>query len=56
MPSSGADPTTKQYETDMWGSPHVAGFNMVFCDGSVRTLEFGIDLLVHRWNHNRDDF
>ena len=56
MPSQGADPTTMQYETDMWGSPHAAGFNMVFCDGSVHTLDYGIDLLVHRWNHNRSDY
>jgi prepilin-type N-terminal cleavage/methylation domain-containing protein len=56
MPSTSADATTRQYEADMWGSSHVAGFNMVFCDGSVHTLEYGIDLLIHRWNHNRDDY
>jgi len=56
MPSSAADPTTKQYEANMWGSSHAAGFNMVFCDGAVHTLEYGIDLLIHRWNHNRDDY
>jgi prepilin-type N-terminal cleavage/methylation domain-containing protein/prepilin-type processing-associated H-X9-DG protein len=54
--SSDADPTTKKYAINMWGSPHAAGFNMVFCDGSVHTLEYGIDLLVHRWNHNRDGY
>jgi prepilin-type processing-associated H-X9-DG protein len=53
MLSSSADPTTRLYEANMWGSPHAAGFNMVFCDGSVHTLSYGIDLLVHRWNHNR---
>lgn len=53
MPSTGADPTTTRYSANMWGSPHSAGFNMVFCDGSVHTLDYGIDLLVHRWNHNR---
>jgi len=53
MLSSSADPTTKQNEADMWGSAHAAGFNMVFCDGSVHTLPYDVDLLVHRWNHNR---
>jgi prepilin-type processing-associated H-X9-DG protein len=53
MLSSLADPTTKLYEANMWGSPHLAGFNMVFCDGSVRSLQYGIDLLVHRRHHNR---
>jgi prepilin-type N-terminal cleavage/methylation domain-containing protein/prepilin-type processing-associated H-X9-DG protein len=53
MPSSAADATTKHYEADMWGSPHVAGFNMAFCDGSVHTVAYEIDLLVHRRQHNR---
>jgi prepilin-type N-terminal cleavage/methylation domain-containing protein len=53
MHSSAADPTTKRYEAVMWGSPHVAAFNMVFCDGSVHSIAYGIDLLVHRWQHNR---
>jgi prepilin-type N-terminal cleavage/methylation domain-containing protein/prepilin-type processing-associated H-X9-DG protein len=26
-----------------WGSPHAAGGQFVFCDGSVRTLRFGMD-------------
>jgi hypothetical protein len=54
MLSSAADPTTNRYESDMWGSPHVAAFNMVFCDGSVRSIAYEIDLLVHRWQHNRN--
>jgi prepilin-type N-terminal cleavage/methylation domain-containing protein/prepilin-type processing-associated H-X9-DG protein len=53
MLSSMADPTTRSYEANMWGSPHPAAFNMVFCDGSVRSLPYGIDLLVHRRLHNR---
>src|SRR4051812_37549377 len=53
MDSSAADATTKRYEADMWGGPHVAGFNMVFCDGSVHSIPYDIDLLVHRWQHNR---
>jgi hypothetical protein len=54
MPSTTADPTTKLYEADMWGSAHLAAFNMVFCDGSVHSLPYGIDLLIHRRLHNRD--
>lgn len=53
MLSSAADPTTRQYATDMWGSAHPSGFSMAFCDGSVHTLEYGIDLLLHRRQHNR---
>jgi prepilin-type N-terminal cleavage/methylation domain-containing protein len=53
MPSSIADPTTRRYEADMWGGPHLAAFNMVFCDGSVRSVAYEIDLLVHRHHHNR---
>ncbi|HZZ29074.1 MAG TPA: DUF1559 domain-containing protein [Pirellulales bacterium] len=53
MPSTHADPTTKTYEADMWGSPHPTAFNMVFCDGSVHSLPYGIDLLTHRRLHNR---
>jgi prepilin-type N-terminal cleavage/methylation domain-containing protein len=53
MLSSAADATTQRYDANMWGSPHIAGFNMVYCDGSVHTLEYGIDLLVHRRLHNR---
>jgi prepilin-type N-terminal cleavage/methylation domain-containing protein len=53
LPSTSADPTTKKYAADMWGSAHPAVFNMVFCDGSVHSITYGIDLLVHRWHHNR---
>ena len=53
MNSSDADATTRLYEANMWGSPHLAGFNMAFCDGSVRALPYGIDLLIHRRHHNR---
>jgi len=54
MDSSAADITTRLYEADMWGSPHAAGFNMVFCDGSVRLLDYDVDLLIHRRHHNRN--
>lgn len=53
MLSYQADTTTQKYEAYMWGSPHQAGFNMVYCDGSVHVLDYGIDLLLHRRMHNR---
>jgi prepilin-type N-terminal cleavage/methylation domain-containing protein len=53
MHSSEADAITRRYAADMWGSPHVAAFNMVFCDGSVHSIAYDVDLLVHRWQHNR---
>jgi prepilin-type N-terminal cleavage/methylation domain-containing protein/prepilin-type processing-associated H-X9-DG protein len=53
MQSYQADATTQQYEANMWGSPHQSGFNMVYCDGSVHVLDYGIDLLLHRRMHNR---
>jgi prepilin-type N-terminal cleavage/methylation domain-containing protein/prepilin-type processing-associated H-X9-DG protein len=28
----------------MWGSAHPAGFNVVFCDGSVRTIYYGVNV------------
>ncbi len=54
MQSSVADATTKLYEANMWGSPHLTAFNMVFCDGSVRSVAYDIDLVVHRRQHNRE--
>jgi prepilin-type N-terminal cleavage/methylation domain-containing protein len=53
MLSTQADATTQHYESVMWGGPHQAGFIMVYCDGSVHVLDFGIDLLLHRRMHNR---
>jgi hypothetical protein len=38
-----------------FGSPHPAGWNVMFCDGSVRTLAFRIDLDVHARLANRAD-
>ncbi len=38
-----------------FGSPHDAGFNAVFCDGSVRAVSFGVDAEAYRRIGNRND-
>ena len=38
-----------------FGSPHANGFNAVFCDGSVHTLSYNIDLMVLGCLGNRMD-
>ena len=39
----------------IFGSAHSAGFNMAFCDGSVRLIQFDIDPEVHRTYGHRYD-
>lgn len=38
-----------------FGSPHVGGFNMAFCDGSVHTISFGISQTIHGYLGHRAD-
>jgi prepilin-type N-terminal cleavage/methylation domain-containing protein/prepilin-type processing-associated H-X9-DG protein len=39
----------------IFGSPHSPGFNMAFCDGSVKVMLYSIDATVHRCLGNRKD-
>jgi prepilin-type processing-associated H-X9-DG protein len=38
-----------------FGSAHPGSLNMAFCDGSVRTIDYKIDMHVHRQQANRLD-
>ena len=38
-----------------FGSAHAAAFNMVYCDGSVHSISYDIDVNTHRWLANRQD-
>jgi prepilin-type N-terminal cleavage/methylation domain-containing protein len=53
--SGGPGGSVDEAEGNLWGSAHVAAFNMVFCDASVHTIPYSIDLLLHRRLHNRAD-
>jgi prepilin-type N-terminal cleavage/methylation domain-containing protein/prepilin-type processing-associated H-X9-DG protein len=46
---AGSNPEVK------FGSAHATAFNMVFCDGSVRTINYDIDYRTHAWLANRLD-
>jgi prepilin-type processing-associated H-X9-DG protein len=36
-----------------FGSAHPAGFHMAWCDGSVSSIDYAIDITVHRENSSR---
>ena len=38
-----------------FGSAHPGGWNVVFCDGSVRSMSYSIDLQIHKYLGNRKD-
>ena len=42
-------------DPNLYGSPHAGGLNMVFCDGSVHTITYNIELVIHRRLGNRED-
>jgi prepilin-type N-terminal cleavage/methylation domain-containing protein/prepilin-type processing-associated H-X9-DG protein len=39
----------------VFGSPHVNGFHMAFCDGSVQIMSYSMDARIHRCLGNRKD-
>ena len=43
------------YHTQGFGGPHAAGAHFVFCDGSVRGINYGINEDTYRWLSNRAD-
>jgi prepilin-type N-terminal cleavage/methylation domain-containing protein len=52
--SAPTDPTDK-WGVRMWGSAHPQGVSMVFCDGSVHTIPFTLDLETHKRLSHRAD-
>jgi prepilin-type processing-associated H-X9-DG protein len=40
------DPNT--IGTIVFGSAHFGGFNMAYCDGSVRWVDYAVDPTIHR--------
>jgi prepilin-type N-terminal cleavage/methylation domain-containing protein/prepilin-type processing-associated H-X9-DG protein len=41
--------------TQIFGSTHPGGFNMAFCDGSVKSVSYEIDQWTHEMLSNRED-
>ncbi|MGI9456981.1 MAG: DUF1559 domain-containing protein [Aeoliella sp.] len=48
-------PQQSHYDTYRFGGPHVAGFYMTYCDGSVRLIEYDIDQVAFANGGNRAD-
>ena len=41
--------------TNLWGSAHPGAFHMAYCDGSVQTVNYDVDPLVHSYSASRAD-
>ncbi|TWT75576.1 Type II secretion system protein G precursor [Posidoniimonas polymericola] len=50
-----SESNVKKIDSTKFGSAHTGGFNMAFCDGSVRLVNFEVDPDVHRLRGNRAD-
>jgi prepilin-type N-terminal cleavage/methylation domain-containing protein/prepilin-type processing-associated H-X9-DG protein len=46
--------TSGNQNTTIWGSAHAAGFNMAYCDGSVRLVSYSITLAAHQQAGSRN--
>ena len=46
---------TNVVNTLIFGSNHEAGFHVAFCDGSVRSISFSVDLVAHKNMAHRSD-
>lgn len=47
--------TPNSGELHIFGSAHPGAFNMAYCDGSVRTINYDVDPFVHSYSANRLD-
>ena len=45
----------RDIDASKFGSAHTGGFNMAFCDGSVKMIQFDVDPDLHRLQGNRSD-
>ncbi|MBN1908139.1 MAG: DUF1559 domain-containing protein [Pirellulales bacterium] len=53
--AAGLSSTGNHVITEIFGSAHVAGFNMAFCDSSVTFIPYEIDPTLHQYLGVRDD-
>ena len=53
-PKQDADTPAEDYY-DFFGSAHASGFNAALCDGSVRTIRYGVSLDVQKHLCHRED-
>jgi prepilin-type processing-associated H-X9-DG protein len=47
--------TLRYSNENIFGSAHPSNFHMVFCDGSVQSINYDIDPYVHSYQANRRD-
>ena len=55
FPDSPPIPDAKADEFSVFGSAHPTVCNFVYCDGSVRAVNFNVDPEIHRAHGNRRD-